>query len=92
MPGRSLKEPLIAAIAVVAIAAHVLLRFVLARATWAGHPAYDWPLFAALVLGAGPLVFTLLRGLIKGDFSSDLLAGISIVTAILLGEYLAGTL
>ena len=101
MPGRALKEPiiaaiakepLIAAIAVVAIAAHVLLRFVLTPTTWAGQPSEDWPLFAALALGGGPLVFTLFRGLIKGNFSSDLLAGISIVTAILLGEYLAGTL
>ena len=92
MPGRALKEPLIAAIALVAIAAHVLLRFVLAPTAWAGHPGQDWPLFAALALGGGPLVFTLARKLITGDFSSDLLAGISIVTAVLLGEYLAGTL
>jgi heavy metal translocating P-type ATPase len=92
VPGRALKEPIIAAIALVAIAAHVLLRFVAAPATFAGHPTADWPLFAALVLGGTPLVFTLFRGLLKGDFSSDLLAGISIVTAVLLGEYLAGTL
>lgn len=92
MPGRSLKEPLIAAIALVAIAAHVLLRFVLPPATWAGYPSEDWPLFAALALGGGPLVYDLFRGLFKGNFSSDLLAGISIVTAVLLGEYLAGTL
>ena len=92
MPGRSLKEPLIAAIALIAIAVHLLLRFALPPITWAGQPGYDWPLFAALVLGGGPLVFTLLRGLLKGDFSSDLLAGISIITAVILGEYLAGTL
>ena len=92
MPGRSLKEPLIAAIALVAIAVHVLLRFVLPPATWAGYPSEDWPLFAALALGGGPLVYDLFRGLFKGNFSSDLLAGISIVTAVLLGEYLAGTL
>jgi heavy metal translocating P-type ATPase len=92
VPGRSLKEPLIAAIALAAIAAHVVLRFVLVPAEWAGHPSYDWPLFAALALGGGPLVFTLARKLVTGDFSSDLLAGISIVTAVLLGEYVAGTL
>ena len=92
MAGRALKEPLIAAVALLAIAAHLLLRFVLAPASWAGHPNYDWPLFTALVLGGGPLVFTLFRGLLKGDFSSDLLAGISIVTAVILGEYVAGTL
>ena len=92
MPGRVLKEPLIAAIALLAIAAHLLLRFVVAPASWAGYPWHTWPLFAALALGGVPLVVTLVRGLFRGDFSSDLLAGISIVTAVLLGEYLAGTL
>jgi heavy metal translocating P-type ATPase len=87
VPGRSLREPIIAGIALVAIAAHLFIRYVVDNAA-----AADWPLFAALVLGGGPLVFTLFRGLLKGDFSSDLLAGISIVTAVLLGEYLAGTL
>jgi heavy metal translocating P-type ATPase len=90
--GRALKEPVIAAIALVAIGTHVFLRFVASPGTLAGHPSADWPLFAALALGGIPLVFTLFRGLLKGDFSSDLLAGISIVTAVLLGEYLAGTL
>jgi heavy metal translocating P-type ATPase len=51
-----------------------------------------WPLLGALVLGGGPLVITLGRGLLRGNFSSDLLAGISIVTSVVLGEYLAGTL
>ena len=79
----ALKEPIIAALALAAIALHLVLR---------GTPATDWPLFAALALGGLPLVITLGRGLIRGNFSSDLLAGISIVTAVLLGEYLAGTL
>jgi heavy metal translocating P-type ATPase len=78
--------------ALIAIAAHLLLRFVLSPTSWAGHPGQDWPLFVALVLGGLPLVLTLTRRLIRGDFSSDLLAGISIVAAVLLGEYLAGTL
>jgi heavy metal translocating P-type ATPase len=34
----------------------------------------------------------LVAGLVRGRFGSDLLAGISIVTSVLLGEYLAGTL
>ena len=45
---------------------------------------------AVLVLGGTPLVFELLKKLIKGQFGSDLLAGIAIVTAALLHEYLAG--
>jgi heavy metal translocating P-type ATPase len=51
-----------------------------------------WPLYAALALGGIPLVIGLGRELLRGNFSSDLLAGISIVTSVLLGEYLAGTL
>lgn len=74
----------IALLALVAIAAHLGLRFawhssdVLARA----------PLLVALVAGGGPLVVVLARQLLKGQFGSDLLAGISILTAAWLGEYL----
>jgi len=56
-------------------------------ATWA-----DLPLLVLLALGGGPLVLGLARGLVGGRFGSDLLAGISIVTSVLLGEYLAGAL
>jgi len=80
---RTLKDPVIAVMALVAIAWHLLLR---------GTVSEHWPLFAALALGGLPLVVTLLGRLVRGDFSSDLLAGISIVTAVLLDEYLAGTL
>ncbi len=52
----------------------------------------ELPLVAMLALGGLPLVWSLLRGLCAGTFGSDLLAGISIVTSILLGEYLAGAL
>jgi heavy metal translocating P-type ATPase len=92
VPTRALKEPLIAAVALVAIAAHLFLRLMWPGVVWAGEPGQQWPLFAALAIGGVPLVYGLARKLIAGDFSSDLLAGISIVTAVLLGEYLAGTL
>ena len=52
----------------------------------------DVPLVALLILGGLPLVWDLLRKLLAGTFGSDLLAGISILTSILLGEYLAGVL
>ena len=52
----------------------------------------DLPLVTMLVLGGLPLVWGLLRKLFAGTFGSDLLAGISIITSILLGEYLAGVL
>jgi heavy metal translocating P-type ATPase len=50
------------------------------------------PLVAMLLLGGVPLVWDLLTKLCAGTFGSDLLAGISIVTSVLLGEYLAGVL
>ncbi|MFM8635280.1 MAG: heavy metal translocating P-type ATPase [Planctomycetia bacterium] len=52
----------------------------------------DLPLVAMLVLGGLPLVVGLLRNIARGEFGSDLLAGISIVTSVILGEYLAGVL
>ena len=70
---------LIAALCTAAIGVHL----------WLGQNA---PLMVALVLGGIPLVAGLMRRLGRLEFSSDLLAGISIVTAVILGEYLAGTL
>ena len=52
----------------------------------------ELPLVAMLLLGGVPLVLDLLRKLLGGTFGSDLLAGISIVTSVVLGEYLAGVL
>ena len=50
------------------------------------------PLLAVLALGGLPLVYQLIVKLFRGDFGADLLAGLSIVTAVLLNEYLAGSL
>jgi heavy metal translocating P-type ATPase len=57
-----------------------------------GLTVADLPLVAMLVAGGGPLVWDLLAKVRAGIFGADLLAGISIVTSILLGEYLAGVL
>jgi len=61
---------------------------------WLGRPATraDLPLLAMLVVGGVPLVLGLARRLLTGQFGSDLLAGISIVTSVIVGEYLAGVL
>jgi heavy metal translocating P-type ATPase len=83
----------IAALALAAIAVHLVMRFaVQSPREFLGQSWATWPLLAALILGGMPLVFGLARGFFRWEFSSDLLAGISIVTAALLGEYLAGTL
>ena len=91
--GTSRKHSIIAAIALTAIALHLLLRFGLTTDIVIGHsPLHELPLILCLVLGGLILVADLLRKLLRGDLGSDLLAGISIVTSVLLGEYLAGTL
>ncbi len=87
------REVAIAGIAVAAIVVHLLLRFGFAfDGLLFGISAQNIPLLAALIVGGIPLVIDLLVRLLRFEFSSDLLAGISIVTAAILGEYLAGTL
>ncbi|MEZ5328539.1 MAG: heavy metal translocating P-type ATPase [Verrucomicrobiales bacterium] len=78
----------IAVLAVVTIALHLWMRF---GAGLAPETA-NIPLWIAYVLGGVPLVWGLLGNLARREFGSDLLAGMSIVTSVLLGEYLAGTL
>ncbi len=83
----------IAALAVLGIALHVVLRLAAGSAeTWQGLRVVDLPLIVVLVLGGVPLVLELLGNLLRREFGSDLLAGISIVTSALLGEYLAGSM
>lgn len=82
------KDTYIALFTTAAIAAHLILRFV----AGASLTVAAWPLYLALALGGTPLVFDLGRRAARREFGSDLLAGISIVTAVLLGQYLAGAL
>ena len=82
------KTTVIAALSIAAILAHLVLRFAVAAA-----PAISQiPLLITLAIGGLPLVYDLLRKLLKREFGSDLLGGISIVTSVLLGEYLAGSI
>jgi heavy metal translocating P-type ATPase len=90
---RDLLKIAIAAIAIAGIAVHVALRLAFGSGHISGSlRTADWPLIVVLVLGGIPLVVGLLGNLLRGEFGSDLLAGISIVTSVVLGEYLAGTL
>ncbi len=79
---------IIATLAVLGIAAHLVLRF----GFHASSGAFQIPLWITLGAGGVPLVFELLRKLLKRQFGSDLLGGISIITSVLLGEYLAGSI
>ena len=82
------RASLIAGIAVAGIAAHLGLRW----GPFAGQAVQDVPLYVVLVVGGVPLVVALAIKLVRRQFGSDLLAGISIVASVLLGEYLAGAL
>jgi heavy metal translocating P-type ATPase len=89
----SQKERIIALFTLVAIAVHLILRFAIKpTGTAFAFSVQDLPLIAALLFGGVPLVFDLSVKLVRREFGSDLLAGISIVTAVILHEYLAGAL
>jgi heavy metal translocating P-type ATPase len=80
------RTSVIALFAAAAIFVHLVLRFALRTPPG----IYQIPLLATLIFGGFPLVFELARNLLRREFGSDLLAGISIVTSVLLNEYLAG--
>ena len=82
------KETYIAGFTLVAIVLHVVLRY----AAHLPALAYNPPLFLALLVGGIPMVWELLKKIAKLQFGSDLLAGISIITAIVLREYLVATI
>ncbi len=84
----SRKSLVIAAFAIAAIILHLVLRFGFQTTAVIS----DSPLLLTLVLGGIPLLYDLLRKLLKRQFGSDLLGGISIITSVLLGEYLAGSI
>jgi heavy metal translocating P-type ATPase len=79
---------LIAIFSALGIAAYLVTRYLL-HLPW--HQC-RWILIAVLVVGGLPLVIDLARKAVAGNFGSDLLAGISIVTSVILGEYLAGSI
>lgn len=82
------KSTLIATLALTAIITHLVLHFGLEAKT----STRNLPLLITLALGGMPMLYDLLRKLLKREFGSDLLGGVSIITSVLLGEYLAGSI
>lgn len=81
-------ESFIAILAIICITIHLIFRYLIPV-----FQAYSlYPLYLTLAMGGSILVFDLVRKLVAFKFGSDLLAGMSIVTAVLLEEYLAGSL
>ena len=84
-----LRKPIIiAAFSVAAIFAHLILRL----GFRAGPIVFQTPLVAVLVLGGVPLIYELLKKVVRFEFGADLLGAISILTSVLLGEFLAGSI
>lgn len=97
----SAKQTIIAVFTIAAIVLHLVLRYGVGLSTAVyGIPLHQLPLIAALLFGGSPLVVGILVKLLRGEFGTDMLAGISIVTSAVLGsmrgatdsEYLAGAL
>jgi heavy metal translocating P-type ATPase len=79
---------LIAAVATLGIAGHLLLHFGF------GHRGLtqNLPLYLVLAFGGLPLTYRLIQKCMAREFGSDLLAGISIVTSVLMGQFLVGSI
>lgn len=78
----------VTSVSAAALVVHLFLRFL----TSGSQLVKEAPLYAAVALGGAPLVVILARKLWAGEFGSDFLAGVSIVTAVLLREYLVATI
>ncbi len=82
------KETSIALLAALGILVHLIGRY-----GWhTSEQHYNWPLLLILLAGGAPLLFDLLKRLARREFGSDLLAGVSIIASVLLGQYLAGAI
>ncbi len=81
-------DRVIAITSAIGILVHLVLRFAV------DVPALvaNIPLFVVLVVGGLPLIWELLQKMWKRNFGADLLAGISIVSAIFLQEYLVASI
>jgi cation transport ATPase len=82
------KSTLITILALTGIVTHLVLRFGFDAKVDTQH----LPLLITLVIGGLPMLYDLLRKLLKREFGSDLLGGVSIITSVVLGEYLAGSI
>lgn len=78
----------IALLTIAGILLHLFLRYSL------NSPRVAWqvPLIVVLIIGGVPLLVTLTQKLFAREFGSDHLAGISIITSAILGEYLVAAI
>lgn len=81
-------DSIIAITSIVGIVAHLLLRYIIVVPS----QFVDLPLFCVIAGGGAIIVWKLLGRILARQFGSDLLAGLSIITAVALGEYLVASI
>ena len=96
------REGMLAIATVVAIAAYLVLRFLTEvgsrwpEVTLLGASLGEWlvraPLVAVVVVGGVPLIWEVLRSAVRTAGGADMLAAVSIVTAVILGEWLVAAI
>lgn len=82
------RDLVIACIALLGITSYIFLRYIFHVTGF----AQVLPLYLTLILGGVPLVFRLIQKALAREFGSDLLAGLSIVVSIVMGQYLVGAI
>ena len=87
-PARIAREVYIAVFSMAGVLLHLVLRFLVGASPFLTL----LPLFATLIIGGLPLLFSLIRSLASYELSADVLAGLSIITSVLLEEYLVGSI
>ncbi len=83
---RSVRRYPIVSLAVVGLAAGATARF-----AFGAPEAADRIFLVALAGGGLPLVFKTVRGALRGRLAADIVAALAILTALVFGEYFAGT-
>ena len=81
------KETWIASAAILGIGAYLVCRYVF---SYGIHSR--WILIAVLLIGGIPILVDLTKKALAGEFGADFLAGLSIITSAVIGEYLAGSI
>ena len=81
-------EAVIAIISALSILVHLLLRY----AFHSSPLTWSIPLYLTLIIGGVPILADVVRKLLRRELGADILAALSIVTAVILGEYLVGAI
>lgn len=81
-------EEYIAILSLLCIFCFLIFRFLISNLA----PVANYPLYVVLLVGGLPLLLILVRKIFRLEFGSDLIAGVSIVTSVILEQYFAGSL